>query len=174
MQFLSLKSLKLSGARKLTFALVGMLLVNSYITSATAADIGVTVNVQENRNPADDCVPTAADWSPSSLDGPNIFATPGEAAAFQINPNFVDGSGFVDGICGASIAPTGVVQASIALTGNPAGWVSSVDCTETCPTPDFAAPDTRGINFIDASVTPPNVFGVAYDQGVVVTVTWTP
>jgi hypothetical protein len=173
MQVLSLKSLKLSGARKLTFALVGVLLVNSYITSATAADIGVTVTVQENRNPADDCVPTAADWSPNSMAGPNIFATPGVAEAFQINPNFVDGSGFVDGICGTSIAPTGVVQASIALTDNPAGWTSSVDCTDTCPASDFID-DQQGINFIDASVTPPNVFGDAYDQGVVVTVTWTP
>ena len=171
---LPFKSLKLSSNRKLIIALMSLLLASSFITSATAEEVGVTVSVQDNQNPADSCVETPADWDPFVIGGNLITATAGEAADFQIDPDFSFGDGLVDDVCGTPIAPTGVVQASIALTGNPAGWASSVDCTQTCPTPDFSALDTQGINFIDASVTPPDVFGTAYDQGVVVTVTWTP
>lgn len=151
---------------------MSLLLASSFITSATAEEVGVTINVQENQDPEDLCVnpPTNADWSPSSFDGPDIIATPGQAASFGIAPNFVAGSGFVAGVCDTPIAPTGLVQASIALTGNPAGWESSVLCTATCPTSDFFEEPT----LIVATVTPPNVFGMAYNQGVVVTVTWTP
>lgn len=168
------KSLKFSITRKFTLALTCLLLVNSFITPATAEEVGVTVSVEENQNPADSCLETPADWDPFVIGGNLKTATAGEAADFQIDPNFSYGDGLVDGVCGTPIAPTGVVQAAITVTGNPAGWASSVDCTATCPTPDFAALDTQGINFIDASVTPPNEFGMAYTQGVVVTVTWTP
>jgi hypothetical protein len=172
----SFKSLKFSTTRKFTLALTFLLLVNSFITSATAEEVGVTVSVQENQNPADSCAETPADWDPFVIGGNLITATAGEAADFQIDPDFSFGDGFVGGVCGTPIAPTGVVQAAITLTGNPAGWASSVDCASptSCPTPDFTAADTQGINFIDASVTPPNEFGMAYTQGVVVTVTWTP
>ena len=169
----SFKSLKFSITRKFTLALTCLLLVNSFITSATAEEVGVTVSVEENQNPADSCLETPADWDPFVIGGNLITATAGEAADFQIDPSFSYGDGLVDGVCETPIAPTGDVQAAITVTGNPAGWASSVDCTDTCPAADFIY-DQQGINFIDASVTPPNEFGMAYTQGVVVTVTWTP
>jgi hypothetical protein len=173
---LPFKSLKLSSNRILALVLMSSLLANGIMTTATAEDISITLNVQENQNPADNCVETPADWDPFVIGGNVITASAGQPADFQIDPNFSFGDGLVDGVCGTPIAPTGAVQAAITLTGNPAGWASSVDCASptSCPTPDFTAADTQGINFIDASVTPPNVFGMAYTQDVVVTVTWIP
>jgi hypothetical protein len=170
---LPFKSLKLSSNRILALVLMSSLLANGIMTTATAEDISITLNVQENQDPADNCVETAVEFSPSVIGSDVITASAGQPADFQIDPDFSFGDGLVEGVCGTPIAPTGLVQASISITGSPADWISSVDCTDTCPAADFIY-DQQGINFIDASVTPPNVFGMAYNQGVVVTVTWAP
>jgi hypothetical protein len=173
MQFHYLKSLKLSSSRKMALVLMSSLLANGFMTTATAEDISITLNVQENQNPEDNCPETAVEWYPSVIGSDVITASAGQPADFQIDPDFSFGDGLVEGVCGTPIAPTGLVSASISITGSPAGWASSVECTATCPAADFIY-DQQGINFIDASVTPPNVFGMAYSQGVVVTVTWAP
>ena len=173
MRFHYLYFLKLSSTRKLALVLVSSLLANGFMTTATAEDISITVNVQENQNPADNCPESPAEFSPFVIGSDVITAIAGQASEFQIDPDFSFGDGFVEGVCGTPIAPTGLVSALISITGSPAGWTSSVDCTGTCPAADFIY-DQQGINFIDASVTPPDVFGMAYTQGVVVTVTWAP
>lgn len=144
------------------------MLLHSLVSSATAEEIEVTVNVEAN-----ECAETVPSWNPFVIGGNSLSATVGQAALFQVDPDFTFGDGFIDGFCGTPIAPSGLVGTSIAVTGNPDGWDTSIECTETCPTADFLY-DQQGLNFIDASVTPPNVIGAAYQQGVVVTLTWTP
>jgi hypothetical protein len=103
---------------------------------------------------------------PYSTNGSDISASPGVSSDFQIDPSFSVSGG--DIMCGAEyFTPIGYVSASITV---PAGWGSTVDCTETCLTSDFI----NTSELIDASVTPPSGFGVAYSESVVVTLTWTP
>jgi len=159
--------------RKLALVMLSSLLASGLIVSATAEEVSVTIEVEESVDPATQCIETEPEWSPYVRGTDLIPATPGEAANFQIDPDFSFGDGFVDGVCGTPIAPTGLVSAQISLTGNPSGWGATVECIDSCPASDFIE-DQQDINFIDASVTPPNAFGDAYSQNVVVTLTWTP
>jgi hypothetical protein len=144
-----------------------LVLLSTLLTGKTAHadDVSITVYVAENRDPEFDCQESPPTWLPYTTSS-SISAFPGESSDFQIDPGFDVSEGQVD--CGDIWStPTGFVSASISV---PEDWESSVDCTASCPTPDFI--DTAEL--IDASVTPPAGFGEAYSETVVVTLTWTP